>query len=62
MTSTDVAAKLDTSVRTVQRLAKSGKLPVAHKRPGPNGALLFSRQVVELIASQKGGTNGNGSN
>lgn len=40
---------LGKSIRTVQRLADSGNLRVAHKLPGPNGAYLFERTDVEAL-------------
>lgn len=52
MTSTQVAAKLGCSLSTIQRMAAAGILPVVQKLPGPKGAFLFSRQVVELVAER----------
>lgn len=49
LTSVEVAAIFRTDVRTVQRMAKTGRLPVAQKLPGATGPYLFSRDVVELI-------------
>ena len=45
------AAKLiGCSDRTVNRLAKTGVLPHAHKMPGQTGAYLFHRADVEALA------------
>lgn len=52
MTSTQAAAALGVSLKTIQRLAHAGTLPVVQKLPGPKGAFLFSRTVVELVAQQ----------
>lgn len=49
LTSPEVAEVLGTTIRTVQRMAKHGRLPVAQKLPGEKGAYLFSREVVEMI-------------
>lgn len=54
LTSTQAGAILNRSGRTVNRLAEAGKLPVAQKLPGPNGALLFRTSDVErLLAAEK---------
>ena len=41
------------SVRTIKRLALSGKLPHVHKLPGANGAYLFNREDVERLAQER---------
>lgn len=48
MATTEVAAVLGRSVRTVQRMAKRGELPYEEKLPGLTAGYLFSRSVVEL--------------
>ena len=50
LTSPEVAEMLGKTTRTVQRMAKGGRLPVAQKLPGLKGSYLFSKDVVELIA------------
>ena len=50
LTSTQAGAILTKSGRTVQRMADAGKIPVAQKLPGPNGAYLFRRSDVEALA------------
>lgn len=52
LTSPEVAAELGITLRTVQRMAKRGRLPVAQKLPGQRGAYLFSREVVELVRAE----------
>lgn len=47
LTSTQAGQILGKSGRTVNRLAEAGKLPIAQKLPGPNGALLFRSSDVE---------------
>lgn len=53
MTSSQVAARLGVSVRTVHRLATSGELAAGLKLPGPNGAFLFDEDAVEQFAQQR---------
>ena len=48
------------TVRTVQRLAASGALPVAHKLPGQTGAFLFSPADVDDALRAKHGTTSEG--
>ena len=48
LTSPEVAEMLGIPLRQVQRMAKTGRLPVAQKLPGGKH-YLFSREVVELI-------------
>jgi excisionase family DNA binding protein len=45
--SPQAAVILGKSARTIQRMADEGKLPVAQKLSGPNGAYLFHRADVE---------------
>lgn len=47
LTSTDVAAMLRCSARTVLRMAEDGRLPVVQKFPGQRGANLFHRKDIE---------------
>ncbi len=49
LTSPEAGQILGKSARTVQRLADSGRLPIAQKLPGPNGAYLFRRSDVEAL-------------
>ncbi|HEY2088524.1 MAG TPA: hypothetical protein VGH54_21215 [Mycobacterium sp.] len=42
---------LNKSARTVQRMAHAGLIPVEQKLPGPNGAFLYRRDVVEQMAA-----------
>ena len=44
-----VARILRVSVATVNRMAKDGRLEVAHKLPGLRGAQLFARSSVEAL-------------
>ena len=52
LTSTQAGAILGRSARTMQRQADAGLVPVAQKLPGPNGAYLFDRAVIEALAAQ----------
>lgn len=52
LTSPQVGLLIGKSARTVQRMAASGELPVAHKIPGPNGAFLFRRVDIERLAKR----------
>jgi excisionase family DNA binding protein len=52
LTSPEAGRLLGKSARTVTRMADAGKLPVAQKLPGPNGAYLFRRSDVEALAAQ----------
>lgn len=52
LTSPEVAEALGTTIRTVQRMAKRGRLPVAQKLPGEKGAYLFSREVIEMTRTK----------
>ncbi len=51
MTTTEAGVILGKSPRTVQRMAESGELAYARKLPGPNGAYLFTRSVIEQAAA-----------
>lgn len=56
LTSTQAGAILGRSGRTVTRMADAGKIPVAQRLPGPNGANLYRRSDVEaLLASSARG-------
>lgn len=52
LTTSEVAELLGKPLRTVQRMAKQGRLPAAQKLPASNGTYLFSREVVELVQTQ----------
>ncbi len=47
LTAGQVAAKLRVSVATVNRMARSGRLPVAKKLAGIRGANLFDSATIE---------------
>lgn len=49
LTSPQAAALLGKSARTMQRLADAKPELVAQKLPGPNGAYLFRRSVIEAM-------------
>lgn len=51
LTSAQVAEILGKSVRTVNRMAKSGALPVAMKVGPQTGAYLFARADIERLAA-----------
>lgn len=50
MTTTEAAAVLGKSPRTVQRMAEDGRLPYLKKLPGPNGSYLFEPDKVQRLA------------
>lgn len=50
ITSTQAGQLLKKSGRTVIRHAEAGQIPIAARLPGPNGAYLFSRNVIEELA------------
>lgn len=50
----EAAKRLGRSVPTVNRWAAEGRLTIAHKLPGPNGAHLFDRLEVERLAAELG--------
>ncbi|SHP46924.1 Uncharacterised protein [Mycobacteroides abscessus subsp. abscessus] len=50
ITSTCAGQILKKSGRTVVRHAEAGRIPIAYRLPGPNGAYLFSRHVIEELA------------
>lgn len=50
LTAQQAGALKGCSYRTILRLAESGRLPVAHKLPAPNGAYLFRRADVLALA------------
>lgn len=54
LTTTEAGVILGKSARTVQRMAESGELPYARKLPGPNGAYLFARSLIEQAAAADG--------
>jgi len=51
VTSSEAAAIIGRTSRTITRMALAGSLPVAHRLPGPNGALLFRRSDVDALAA-----------
>ena len=53
LTSPQVAGLLGCSTRTVHRLVTANALIPAQKLPGPNGALLFDPNVVEMFRRQR---------
>lgn len=53
VTVADVAREHGLHIRTVHRMAASGRLPVAMKIPGRTGAILFRREDVEKAFSDK---------
>lgn len=44
----------DISRATLTRWVASGRLAAAVKLPGPNGAFMFDREVVESLADEVG--------
>lgn len=52
LTAPEAGAIIGRSGRTVIRMAEAGKLPVAQKLPGVNGAYLFRRSDVEALLSE----------
>lgn len=52
VTSPEAGQLLGKSARTVQRMADAGDLPYLQKLPGPNGAYLFDRAVIEAKAAE----------
>lgn len=49
LTSTQAGVILGKSGRTVTRMGDAGKIRIAQKLPGPNGAYLFRRSDVEAL-------------
>lgn len=54
LTSTQAGALLNKSGRTVTRMAEAGRIPIAQRLPGPNGAFLFRRSDVEALLAPAG--------
>lgn len=54
MTTPEVAAALKRPMSTVQWQAAHGKLPVAMKLPGKNGAYLYHPADIRKIAADDG--------
>lgn len=52
LTSTQAGAILGCSGRTVIRRADAGTIPVAHRMPGPNGAILFRRSDIDALLAE----------
>ena len=50
LTSPEAGQILNLSARTVQRMADRGELDYIRKLPGPNGAYIFERAVIEAAA------------
>lgn len=55
LTSTQAAALLHCSAKTVTRMAIAGTLAVAHRLPGSQGAFLFRRADVVAKAAEISG-------
>lgn len=53
MTTPEASIALGKSHRTVHRLAAEGRLRVAQKLPGPNGAFLFHPHDVQAFKDQE---------
>lgn len=53
LTTAQVAELLGYTVAWTNKLAASGRLPVAHKLPGRTGAYLFYRGDIEAKAQQQ---------
>lgn len=53
MTSAEVAAALDKSVKTVTRMVADGRLTPIKRLPGPRGAFLFNPGQVEAILANE---------
>ncbi len=51
LTTAEVAERLQTTPRTINRWASSGRLPVALRLPGATGANLFDPEVVDAFAA-----------
>ena len=49
LTATQVGNLIGRSGRTVIRMAEAGKLAIAAKLPGPNGAHLFRKTDVDAL-------------
>lgn len=56
LTTTQVAALLGVSQETVNRWARTGRLPIAHKLPGRTGANLFRRRDAEAFRPTRRGS------
>lgn len=52
ITTAQVAERYRKAVRTVNRQAKSGRLPFVQKLPGERGAYLFDPEEVERVLGQ----------
>lgn len=53
ITTTEAATVLGYTVAWTNKLAASGRLPVAHKLPGRTGAFLFDRADIERWATTR---------
>lgn len=51
ITSPEAGRIIGKSARTIQRMADAEEIPVAQKLPGPNGAYLFDREVIEAMVT-----------
>lgn len=54
ITATEAGRIVGRSGRTVVRAAEAGRLTIAQKLPGPNGAYLFRRADIEAFAEELG--------
>jgi hypothetical protein len=52
LTATQVGNLIGRSGRTVIRMAEAGKISVAAKLPGPNGAHLFRKTDVDALLEE----------
>lgn len=52
LTATQVGSLIGRSGRTVIRMAEAGKIAVAAKLPGPNGAHLFRKSDVDALIKE----------
>lgn len=53
LTTAQVAEILNYTIPWVNKLAATGRLPVAQKLPGRTGAYLFNRAEIERVASER---------
>lgn len=52
VTTLEAAAILGQTTRTIQRKAKTGRLPIVRKLDGDRGAYLFAREEIETMAGK----------
>lgn len=53
LTSPQVAARLEVSLRTVHRLVADGRLTPVQRLPGPNGAFLFRPRDIDRFVTRR---------